>query len=101
MERELGRYLLPHERVHHLNGQHNDNRPLKISNYGRLRTPPAFGQLIITARDAHVTVTGCVVESLRDLYGWRVRSGLARRCLSDVEQDLHDQTVLHREILAL
>ena len=54
MERVLGRYLLPHERVHHRNGQRDDNRPENLELW-KIKDPAG-----VRAIDYHCA--GCVCD---------------------------------------
>ncbi len=54
MERTLGRYLLPHERVHHRNGQRDDNRPENLELW-KIKDPAG-----VRAIDYHCA--GCVCD---------------------------------------
>jgi HNH endonuclease len=57
MEQTLGRHLLPNERVHHLNGVRDDNRPTNLELW-RIKDPPG-----IRASDYHCP--GCQCPGLR------------------------------------
>jgi hypothetical protein len=54
MERVLGRYLLPHERVHHRNGKRDDNRPENLELW-KIKDPAG-----VRAIDYHCA--GCVCD---------------------------------------
>ncbi|HEX9634043.1 MAG TPA: HNH endonuclease [Candidatus Limnocylindria bacterium] len=54
MERLLGRYLLPHERVHHKNGRRGDNRPENLELW-KMKDPPG-----VRASDYHCA--GCTCD---------------------------------------
>lgn len=55
MEQTLGRYLEPHERVHHLNGQRNDNRPENLELWKVKKKDPAG----VRAADYHCAGCRC------------------------------------------
>lgn len=57
MERVLGRYLLPNERVHHRNGRRDDNRPENLELW-KMKDPPG-----VRAADHHCP--GCQCDRSR------------------------------------
>lgn len=54
MEKKINRYLMPHERVHHMNGIRNDNRPENLELW-KIKDPPG-----VRARDYHCA--GCMCD---------------------------------------
>lgn len=54
MERVLGRYLVPNERVHHRNGRRNDNRAENLE-LRKMKDPPG-----VRASDYHCA--GCTCD---------------------------------------
>src|SRR5687768_4998048 len=54
MEAKLGRYMLPHERVHHMNGQRADNRPENLELW-KIKDPAGFELLTTTVPGVYVT----------------------------------------------
>lgn len=61
MERVLGRHLLPNERVHHRNGQRNDNRPENLELW-KMKDPPG-----VRASDYHCPGCRCSRPSVLPL----------------------------------
>ncbi len=57
MEQVLGRYLFPNERVHHRNGQRNDNRPENLELW-KMKDPPAV-------RASDCPCAGCLCETVK------------------------------------
>lgn len=60
MEAILGRYLLPHERVHHKTGQRDDNRPENLELW-RVKDPPG-----VRAADYHCPGCRCAASTNAD-----------------------------------
>lgn len=58
MERKLGRPLQPHERVHHLNGKRDDNRPENLELWKVTKKDPAG----VRAADYHCPGCRCFEE---------------------------------------
>lgn len=61
MERILGRYLEPHERIHHRNGRRDDNRPENLELW-RLRSDPSG----VRAADYHCRGCDCGPREVRE-----------------------------------
>ncbi len=70
MEKLLGRYLLPHERVHHRNGRRGDNRPENLELW-KMKDPPG-----VRASDYHCA--GCTCDR-RPVTALSEQEGAVRR----------------------
>jgi hypothetical protein len=76
MEQELGRFLLPNERVHHKNGKRDDNRADNLELW-KMKDPPG-----VRASDYHCA--GCACEEIAEL---------DRLAESNVEQHMYNVPV--------
>lgn len=67
MERVLGRYLEPYERIHHRNGNRSDNRPENLELWSVTKKDPPGQRQIDKAKDI---ISGLPVADRRKLLKW-------------------------------